>query len=273
MDEHTPHNSSPVATGQWGDLSVRVASGVAMAAVGAVGIILGGIWFQMMAVFISAVMVWELWTIIRPDAPTKGMLLAVLVAVVLSGQSQAEGLVVVLLFLVVPLAGAAMLDRERTTFFVYALGIQISGWALIAFRDEFGLAWVVWLVLVVIVTDIFGYFAGRTFGGPKFWPKISPKKTWSGTVAGWVGAAVVGVGLMVLMETGPIVVLLSMLLSFAGQMGDIAESALKRRMNVKDSSDLIPGHGGLFDRFDALLGASLFMLVIALVFGFPGAIF
>ena len=64
-----------------------------------------------------------------------------------------------------------------------------------------------------------------------------------------------------------------MILSFAGQIGDIAESALKRRMSVKDSSALIPGHGGLFDRFDALLGASLFMLLIVYVLGVPGLAF
>ena len=126
---------------------------------------------------------------------------------------------------------------------------------------------------VVIVTDIFGYFAGKSFGGPKFWPKISPKKTWSGTVAGWIGAALVGFVFMLFTDAGLWIIVISMVLSFAGQMGDIAESALKRRMGVKDSSTLIPGHGGLFDRFDALLGASLFLIIVADIADVPGVVF
>ena len=73
--------------------------------------------------------------------------------------------------------------------------------------------------------------------------------------------------------TGPAIIPMSMLLAFAGQMGDIAESALKRRMGVKDSSTLIPGHGGLFDRFDALLGGALFLLAVTLIFDLPGVRF
>jgi phosphatidate cytidylyltransferase len=74
-------------------------------------------------------------------------------------------------------------------------------------------------------------------------------------------------------NAGWTIILLSVVISFAGQMGDIAESALKRRQGVKDSSALIPGHGGLFDRFDALLGASLFMLLVAVAFNVPGVAF
>ncbi|SMY07489.1 phosphatidate cytidylyltransferase [Flavimaricola marinus] len=263
----------PPDPGQWGDLWVRVASGAAMAAVGVFGIILGGVWFQMLAVFVTAVMVWELWMMIRPDAPTPGMLMAAMVASVLSGQFTTEGGLFLAMFFIVPAIGAAALKHERLTFFGFALGIQIAGWGLVMFRSDYGFTWLLWLVLVVIVTDIFGYFAGRTFGGPKFWPKISPKKTWSGTTAGWVGAGLVGLGFMTFTNAGPSIVVISMALSFASQMGDIAESALKRRMKVKDSSTLIPGHGGLFDRFDALLGASIFMLFTALVLDVPGVAF
>ncbi|MFT7370353.1 MAG: phosphatidate cytidylyltransferase [Octadecabacter sp.] len=123
-----------------------------------------------------------------------------------------------------------------------------------------------WLVSIVVLTDIVGYFVGRSFGGPKFWPALSPKKTWSGTIGGWIGAAIVGIVFVIFFNAGWMVILLSILVSFAGQMGDIAESALKRRQGVKDSSTLIPGHGGLLDRFDALLGASLFMLLLISLF-------
>ncbi|MEL6838304.1 MAG: phosphatidate cytidylyltransferase [Pseudomonadota bacterium] len=266
----TPPPANPT---KWDDLTVRIASSAAMVVVGAVGVILGGVWFQMMVVFVSAVMIWELWMMIRPNEPTKGMLLAALAASVMSGQLAQGSNWGFLLFLVVPLIGITQLKTEAKTFFIFALGIQVAGWGLVHFRVDYGFTWLLWLMSVVIVTDIFGYFAGKSIGGPKFWPKISPKKTWSGTVAGWIGAGIVGFIFTLLTNAGVWVILISMILSFAGQMGDIAESALKRRMGVKDSSTLIPGHGGLFDRFDALLGASLFLIFVADIVDVPGVVF
>ena len=135
---------------------------------------------------------------------------------------------------------------------------------LIALREFRGLEWVLWLILLVVATDVAGYFAGKTFGGPKFWPSLSPKKTWSGTSAGWVAAFLVG-----LLFGGLWLGLISVVLSFASQLGDISESAVKRRAGVKDSSNLIPGHGGLLDRFDGLMAAALVMLVISTLIGLP----
>lgn len=266
----TPEQKSPA---NWDDLTVRMVSSAAMIVVGAAAVILGGVWFQMLVVFVTAVMVWELWMMIRPDEPTKGMLMAALVASIMSGEIAYGSHWALLLFLIVPVIGVTQLKTERKTFFAFALGIQVAGWGLVHFRMEYGFVWLLWLMLVVIVTDIFGYFAGKALGGPKFWPRISPKKTWSGTAAGWVGAALVGYLFHLFTDAGVWLVAVSMILSFAGQMGDIAESALKRRMGVKDSSTLIPGHGGLFDRFDALLGAALFMLLLAEVFNMPGVAF
>ena len=265
--------SPPQPPAKWDDLTVRLTSSAIMVAIGAVGVVLGGVWFQMLAVFVTAVMVWELWMMIRPHEATKGMLLAALVASVMSGQLAQDSPWGLLLFFVVPVIGATQLRTEIKTFFIFALGIQIAGWGLVQFRSDYGFTWIIWLMSCVIVTDIFGYFAGKALGGPKFWPKISPKKTWSGTVAGWIGAAFVGFLFTLFTNAGVWVIIISVILSFAGQMGDIAESALKRRMGVKDSSTLIPGHGGLFDRFDALLGASLFLVVVADIFDVPGVIF
>lgn len=244
-----------------------------MTLIGAAGVVMGGVWFQMLVVFVTAVMVWELWMMIEPDRPTPGMLLAALLASVMSGQLLDQSIIGLALFLVVPVLGAYFVKHERATFFVFALGIQIAGWGLVQFRGDYGFIWILWLIGVVVVTDIFGYFAGRTFGGPKFWPRVSPKKTWSGTIAGWVAAAVVGFIFTLFTSAGLVIILISIFLSFASQMGDVAESALKRRMKIKDSSALIPGHGGLLDRFDGLLGASLFMLLVAYLFNVPGVVF
>ena len=163
-----------------------------MIVVGAIGIVLGGVWFQMLVVFVTAVMIWELWMMIAPDRPTPGMLMTTLTASVMSGQLAVTESWALALFLIVPFVGASQLKVERTAFFLFALAIPVAGYGLIHFRADFGFVWLLWLMSVVIITDVFGYFAGRTFGGPKFWPSISPKKTWSGTTAGWVGAGIVG---------------------------------------------------------------------------------
>ena len=250
---------------KWDDLSIRIASSVAMTVIGAVGVILGDVWFQMLVVFVSAVMVWELWMMIRPTEPTKGMLLAALVASVMSGQLAYDSQWGLLLFLVAPLIGATQLRTEIKTFFVFALGIQLAGWGLVHFRADYGFTWLLWLMSVVIVTDVFGYFAGKAFGGPKFWPRYSPKKTWSGTAAGWVGAGLVGFGFWSAGFGTAALLWASPLVAFAGQLGDIAESAIKRRAGVKDSSNLIPGHGGLLDRFDALAFAGIVTVLISIM--------
>jgi phosphatidate cytidylyltransferase len=259
--------------GHWSDLSARMLSGAAMALIGALAVVAGGVWFQMLVVFATAVMIWELWMMIAPDRPVPGMLLAALVASVISaqiGMAAAASPYWIALFGVAPLAGALAARREKVAFLVYALMIQTAGWGIVHFRNDYGFGWILWLLFVVIASDIGGYFAGRALGGPKFWPAISPKKTWSGTIAGWLGAALIGLGAIWLAGASWQIVPVSVALCLAGQMGDIAESALKRRLGVKDSSALIPGHGGLFDRFDALLGACLFLLLAADILHLPG---
>ena len=253
----------------WEDLRARTLSGAGMVVLGVAAIWAGGIWFQMLAVFVTAVMVWELARMIRPGEDPTAMLLAALTASVLSGLLATDAGWHLLLLFVPAVLGAAAMPREKLTFFLYGVAIMTAGWGLVTFREVHGVLWLFWLVIVVVTTDVLGYFAGRMIGGPKFWPRVSPKKTWAGTAAGWIGAALVGALFLTFTDAGRDLIWISMVLSFASQMGDIAESALKRRMGVKDSSALIPGHGGLSDRFDGLLGASLFMLAVALVVDVP----
>lgn len=256
------------ATGKWSDLGPRLASGLAMVVIGAGTIWAGGAWFAALAVVASGLMIWELAAMMRPGSPAAVPLglaaaLAVLVALILPDR-------VALVLLALPaLAGAAVLKRDPAIFALYALAVMLAAWGLVTFRGDYGVVWLIWLVLVVVVTDIAGYFAGRILGGPKFWPRVSPKKTWSGTVAGWVAAAVIGSVFWRFTTAGPDLPWISAALALASQMGDIAESAIKRRMGVKDSSNLIPGHGGLLDRFDGLLGAALLMLLVAQIVVVP----
>jgi phosphatidate cytidylyltransferase len=165
--------------------------------------------------------------------------------------------------------GLVLLQERREKYMPFALLISFAAYGLLAHRETFGFVWMTWLVLVVVVTDIAGYLVGRVVGGPKFWPRVSPKKTWSGTIAGWIGAGCVGVAYMTQTEAGAGIIAISVALAFASQMGDLAESAIKRHVGVKDSSRLLPGHGGVFDRFDGMIGAAALLLLVESLTSFP----
>ncbi|WP_027550683.1 phosphatidate cytidylyltransferase [Bradyrhizobium sp. Cp5.3] len=126
-----------------------------------------------------------------------------------------------------------------------------------------GFAALMFVLLVVWATDIGGYFAGRGIGGPKLWPRVSPKKTWAGALGGFAASLVVAAGFAAggLGKAVPLL-LVSAILSVVSQLGDLFESAVKRRFGVKDSSHLIPGHGGLMDRLDGFVAAILMAWII-----------
>ncbi len=248
------------------DLGPRLLSGLVMAGAGIAVVTIGG---PVLAVFVAVAVGLMAWELARMCGAAE--------AEILAGVAGVSALLAMLLpegwgvpFLILPaFVGISRPMLRKMTFAVYSVLVLLAGFGLVHVRGDFGAAWMAWLILVVVVTDVFGYFAGRLIGGPKFWPKISPKKTWSGTVAGWIGAALVGWGAISLLGGGSEVIGLSVGLSMASQLGDIAESALKRRAGVKDSSNLIPGHGGLFDRFDGMLGATVLFLMVEQVVGFP----
>ncbi|TDT77723.1 phosphatidate cytidylyltransferase [Litoreibacter halocynthiae] len=256
---------------KFSDLAARMSSAAVMAVVGIGAVWAGGFWFMALLTLVCGALVWELVRMLgagQNRALTMGALAA--------GSFLAVSLLppgLGLPFILVPaMAGIALLSSNRTLYMVFAALIVISCYGLAILRVDFGFVWMLWLALVVIATDVLGYFAGRIFGGPKFWPRVSPKKTWSGTVAGWVAAALVGAAFMTVPGVGLEILGISVAISMASQMGDIAESAVKRKMGVKDSSNLIPGHGGVFDRFDGMLGASVFLLLIEQVVDFPPAL-
>jgi len=253
-------------SGRWGDLGARVLSSLVLAVAGIVAIWLGS---PVFALFVSAVVgliVWELSVMAEaPGAVLIGAAAAICclgVAVLPAGW----GLPLVML---PALIGIGQTGKARLAHAIFALLLVLAGYGMIDLRSHYAPGWLIWLVLVVIATDVAGYFVGRRLGGPKFWPKVSPKKTWSGTVGGWVAAALVGAGAIWAGLAGPEVLGVSVALSMASQMGDIAESALKRQVGVKDSSTLLPGHGGFFDRFDGVLGAAVFLLLVEQLIGFP----
>jgi phosphatidate cytidylyltransferase len=142
-------------------------------------------------------------------------------------------------------------------------GVLVASVTLLRISPSYGLAAILWIFAVVWGADVAAYFAGRSIGGPRLWPSVSPGKTWSGAIVGALAGAVLG--LMLSAWTNRFIPLfwLGLATAIMSALGDLFESALKRRFGVKDSSGLIPGHGGLMDRLDAFVAASVFAAVVA----------
>lgn len=260
-----------MAAGRWSDLAPRVGSAVVMVALGGAAIWAGGFWLSALAVVVTGLMIWELARMTEaPQGPQASVALGVLGAGALGLATFMQQPLLLGLLVLPSVLGVMVARRDAPIYAAYALIIMLTGLALIMLRNNVGMIAVLWLLAVIVVCDIMGYFAGRILGGPKFWPKFSPKKTWSGTVAGWIGAFAVGFGFWWNGYGSMAILWISPLVAFAGQLGDIAESAIKRRSGVKDSSNLIPGHGGVLDRFDALaFGAIITMILQSLLAFLP----
>jgi phosphatidate cytidylyltransferase len=139
---------------------------------------------------------------------------------------------------------------------------------------RWGWAAIVFLFVIVWLTDITAYFVGRAIGGPKLMPAVSPNKTWSGAIGGTLAGVAGGLAVAWHFGAGNHLVAtaaVALILSIISQAGDLAESAMKRRFNTKDASSLIPGHGGLMDRLDGFIAAVLAAAVIGLAHGGLGA--
>ena len=244
---------------QWQDLMPRVLSAIVMVAVGATVLWLGGWSFTLVACAVCGLMIWEAARMFGSSNP---MLDGTMATATLLLASMLPGLFVLPILVASAFVSAGRAGQDKPLYLGLHVWVLLACFTLVLLREHAGLVWILWLVCVVVASDVAGYFAGRMLGGPKFWPAISPKKTWSGTIAGWVCAALVGLGFAGPTGLGLILVPASVLVGFAGQMGDIAESAAKRRTGVKDSSNLIPGHGGVLDRFDALMGAGVAVLFL-----------
>ncbi|PZA12084.1 phosphatidate cytidylyltransferase [Rhodopseudomonas palustris] len=170
---------------------------------------------------------------------------------------------------VLGVGGLALLGDQPRRWTATGLGYAAA--ALIAsilarLDPDHGFAALVLILLVVWGADIGGYFAGRTIGGPKLWPRVSPKKTWAGAIGGLSLSLLVGLGfgLAGFGKVAPLLILAAVL-STASQLGDLLESAVKRQFGVKDSSHIIPGHGGLMDRLDGYVAAVVVAVLIGLM--------
>jgi phosphatidate cytidylyltransferase len=246
------------------ELRLRIVSGVILGILVLAATWAGGIWFRSLSVLIMVLVHYEFSTI--TNAPVKAPLanaigwLAVLATAVFILTSLPS---MALAAIIIGAAGAVLAGVVRgaglwsATAVLYA---GFSGLALAEIRGEghFGLFAMLFLFAIVWSTDILAYFCGRALGGPKLAPRISPGKTWSGAVFGaaaGVGAGV-GVALIVRQGGGLMIPLIALILAVASEIGDLFESWVKRRFGAKDSSHLIPGHGGVMDRVDGLVFAA-----------------
>lgn len=254
----------PAAAGKTSDLRPRVLSTAVLAPAVLAVVWLGGWPFAVLAAAAAAILLGE-WSGVSRDRYFDAAVAVAGAGLFASVLAFAAGYpeVAAILLLAGVLVGQ-VLAWSRDPARLFAPGVFYAGLpmvALVALRGDpaYGLFAIVWLLIIVWATDIGAYFAGRRIGGPRLAPRVSPKKTWSGAIGGLITAVVVsGLFAWAVLPGGLVaVVMLAALLSAVSQAGDILESALKRRFGVKDSSRLIPGHGGLLDRLDALVVAAL----------------
>lgn len=259
---------------RYGDLGVRGASGLVLAGAAAINVWFGGPWVWGLAAVATLLMLWEYHRMVTGlrgfSAPTMWVLALSGTGAV--GLTAAFGLGAGTFGVALGSAATAALSRNRAKWLIPGLVyIALAMCYLTVLRDSavHGFPTVVWLILVVIAADVGAYFVGRRVGGPRLWPRVSPGKTWSGALGGVGAAVLVGLGFALLTDRGPgIIALHSLGIAIASQLGDLLESAVKRRFHVKDASSLIPGHGGVLDRLDGLMGGLWFYAVPALLF--PG---
>jgi phosphatidate cytidylyltransferase len=149
---------------------------------------------------------------------------------------------------------------------VFYVGLPAISLLWLRSDEPYGFAVVLLIFAIVWSSDIAAFAAGRSIGGPKLWPRISPNKTWAGLFAALIAGAVAALIVLPLVaDASPLRLALTGLgLSLVAQLGDLAESALKRLFGLKDASDLIPGHGGFMDRMDSIVAAAVAAALLAL---------
>ncbi|WP_375392124.1 phosphatidate cytidylyltransferase [uncultured Sphingomonas sp.] len=272
------------APGPRSELVTRALAGAAMLAVAIVAIVLGGVLFWLLAVVAVLLMMAE-WSALHGAGPRETRIaqftlfvpLVLMAPVSIIGESRpffVLGLLAAAAFFVVIVTG-----RRGLALGVLYCGLPVLALTLLRRQhapdagDTFwGLIWTLWTLALVWATDIGAYFAGRAIGGPKLAPRWSPSKTWAGLVGGVALASLVGAGFHAWYGLPLRLTLATPALAVLAQAGDLYESALKRRAGVKDSGNLLPGHGGVMDRLDGVVpvapAAAFLALVVPLLYRF-----
>jgi phosphatidate cytidylyltransferase len=249
------------------DLKPRLAAAVAMGSLALATAWVGGFIFAVFWWLASLVVLWEWQRLVGgrrlAERVAAGGLALALAALIALHNSILGALAILVLGAVAVGWLAGRRDGRWAAAGALYAGALAASVVLLRISPSFGLAAILWLFAVVWGTDVAAYFAGRLIGGPRLWPSVSPGKTWSGAIVGAFGGAVLG--LLFAGRTNHLAALfwLGLAAAIVSEFGDLFESALKRRFGVKDSSGLIPGHGGLMDRLDGFVAASVFAALFA----------
>lgn len=253
------------ARAEWSDLGPRIASGLVLAAGGVSAAWFGGAWIAGACGAAVVAMSYEWARMSEPDAMTPAFMLTfagALGAVMFASWGW-------LSYGAAWMAGCALLSATRrrslagiieTAGGTLYIGLPCAVFVWLRRQPE-GLSIVLVLFTLIWAADIFAYFGGKLIGGPKIASGLSPNKTWSGIVCGVGAGALAGLGCGVVLGASTALeglwLLVGAVIAFTGLMGDLFESFLKRRFGVKDASKIIPGHGGVLDRIDGLMAATL----------------
>jgi phosphatidate cytidylyltransferase len=263
---------SPAKRFNWGNLRIRVASATVLVPTVVAAVWFGDIWFLGLILVGVALLARE-WAEMSARRAALGVALAIGAAVAISvivafrGHYYITWPVVIIGALAAALMARGAVERRADA----AYGVIYIAPAVIAMiwlrRMDAGLSWTLLLFTVTWFADIFAFVTGSIFKGPKLWPRYSPNKTWAGFFGGLVAAALGAVGIVALSRAlpalpdlhlaWPTAAAIGLLGGLATMAGDLWESMLKRRFGVKDSGDLIPGHGGMLDRVDGLMFAAI----------------
>jgi phosphatidate cytidylyltransferase len=263
---------SPAKRFNWSNLRSRVASATVLVPTVVAAVWFGDVWYLGLILVGVALLARE-WAEMSARRSALGVAVAIGAAVAISvivafrGHYYITWPVVIIGALAAALMARGAVERRADA----AYGVVYMAPAVIAMiwlrRMDAGLSWTLLLFTVTWFADIFAFVAGSIFKGPKLWPRYSPNKTWSGFFGGLVAASLGAVGIVALSLAlpalpdlhlaWPVAAAIGLLGGLATMMGDLWESILKRRFGVKDSGDLIPGHGGMLDRVDGLMFAAI----------------
>jgi phosphatidate cytidylyltransferase len=244
------------------DFPQRLVSGLAMGAIAALCTVLGMMPFAVLVIGVAMLLSWEWGRLVH--GREGDMVIAVHAAAVGGAAVLAAFDKVGLGLLLLPIGAilATLLTLGRSSVFsalgVFYVGLPAVSLIWLRSDPQLGLLAVFFVIVVVVTTDTAGFVAGRLMGGPKLWPRVSPNKTWAGMVGALAASSIIAALFWFAVPEGSAVRLAATgaMLSFVAQAGDLAESAIKRRFGAKDTSSLIPGHGGVMDRVDGLVAAA-----------------
>lgn len=270
MPDHVVASETDSAPWLSSNLKLRLISGAVLATVAFLLTYAGPLPFALLILVCALVISWEWGRLVRGATFDLGFFLhavAVTVAVVLAAAGYAALAVAALVIGAITLIPLYIGRGARLSGLgVFYVGLPSVALLWLRSDEPFGFTAVLFVFAVVWASDTAAYAAGRSIGGPKLWPRVSPNKTWAGLIGALVAGAVAAAVFAVLEpDAAPLrLVLLGVALAVVAQAGDLAESALKRLFNLKDASDLIPGHGGFMDRMDSVIAVAVAAALLAL---------